>query len=135
MNGPDDSTLQGAAGAVTPRPAWRIAAFVAAAAIGVVSLLPPRGTPGVEIADLGETLAMVLHGIGYAVRAFAVMLAQRNPRLVPTAVGLILYGAFLEMTQWVIGLRSAQLGDVLANSGGVLVGVAVALVVPRPRPA
>ena len=118
-----------------PRTVWIIASMVLAVLAAAAALLPPRGTPGVEIADLGETLAMVLHGIGYAVLAFAVMLAQRNPRLVPTAVGLILYGAFLEMTQWVIGLRSAQLGDVLANSGGVLVGVAVALVVPRPRPA
>jgi len=114
-----------------PRTVWIIASMVLAVLAAAAALLPPRGTPGVEIADLGETLAMVLHGIGYAVLAFAVMLAQRNPRLVPTAVGLILYGAFLEMTQWVIGLRSAQLGDVLANSGGVVVGVIVALPLAR----
>ena len=116
-----------------PRTVWIVASMVLAVLAAAAALLPPRGTPGVEIADLGETLAMVLHGVGYAVLAFAVMLAQRNPRPVPTAVGLIFYGAFLEMTQWVIGLRSAQLGDMLANASGVLIGVALALLLPRPR--
>lgn len=108
-----------------------VLAVLAAAA----ALLPPRGTPGVEIADLGDNFALVLHGLGFALLAFSVMLAQRAPRTLPTAVGLVMYGAFLEMTQLALGLRSVQLGDVLANAGGVLVGVSLALLVPRSRPA
>jgi len=115
-----------------PRVVWIVAAMVLAVLAAAAALLPPRGTPGLEIADLGDTLAMVLHGVGYALLAFCVMLAQRSPRLAPTALGLVAYGFFLEMTQGVLGLRSVELGDMIANAGGVLVGVAVALLVPRP---
>lgn len=116
-----------------PRLAWRIVAILLAGLAAIATFLPPRGTPVVEVEDLGNTLAMLLHGVGFALLAFAVMFAQRTPRPVVTSVGLILYGAFLEMTQGLIGYRSAQLSDMLADAGGVLVGVSVALVLPRAR--
>ncbi len=135
MNGPDDSTLQGAAGAVTPRPAWRIAAFVAAAAIGVVSLLPPRGTPGVEIADLGEFRAFVGHALAYAVLAACAVLAQRLPRPAVTFAAVVAYGAALEVVQGAMGLRSMQWGDVLANALGAALGIGTAILLLRLAPA
>lgn len=118
-----------------PRLAWRIAAVFLAGLAAFVALLPRSGTPGVEIEDLGDNLTLVLHGLGFALLAFVVMVAQRTPRPVVTSVGLILYGGFLEMTQGLVGYRSAQLGDMLANASGVLIGVALALLLPRPRPA
>lgn len=116
-----------------PRLAWRIAAIALAGVAAIVTLLPPRGTPVFEIAVLGENLSLLLHGVGFAVLAFPTMLAQRTPRPVVTSTGLILYGLFLEMTQAVTGVgRTTQLGDMLANAGGVLVGVAVAQLLARP---
>ncbi len=115
-----------------PRLAWRIAAIALAGLAAIAALLPPRGTPVFEIASLGENLSLLLHGVGFAVCAFSTMIAQRTPRPAVTSFGLILYGVFLEMTQGVTGLRTTQLGDMLANASGVLVGVAVAQLLARP---
>lgn len=114
--------------------AWRIAACVTAAVIAVVSLLPPRGTPGVEIADLGELRAFVGHAAGYAVLAACVILAQGVPRPVMTFAAVVAYGAVLEVVQGAMGLRSMQWGDVLANALGAALGMCVALLVLRLAP-
>ena len=118
-------------GAVRPHPAWRIAAFVVAAAIGVISLLPPRGTPGVEIADLGEIRAFLGHALAYAVLALCALLAQRVPRPGVTLAVVVAYGAGLEVVQGALGLRSMQWGDVLANALGAALGIGAGLLARR----
>jgi len=105
---------------------WRIATAVLALLVAVVSLLPPRGTPGVEIADLGEVLATVGHAVAYAVLAASAVLAQRDPRTLLTWTVVVAYGALLEIAQGALGLRSFQLTDIAANALGALVGVLVA---------
>lgn len=114
-----------------PRNVWSPIAVIFALIILGVSLLPPRGTPGVEVADLGETWALILHGLGYALLTMSALFAQKMPRIVPTAILAIAYGILLEFVQGMLGLRSAQLSDVLANTGGVLLGVAISFIVPR----
>ena len=114
-----------------PRNVWSPIAAIFALIILGVSLLPPRGTPGVEIADLGETWALALHGLGYALLTMSALFAQRVPRVVVTAILVIGYGILLEFVQGMLGLRSAQISDVLANTGGVLLGVAISFMVPR----
>ena len=106
--------------------AWRIATAVLALLVAVVSLLPPRGTPGVEIADLGEVLATLGHGVAYAVLAASAVLSQRDPRTLLTWTVVVAYGALLEIAQGALGLRSFQLTDIAANALGALVGVLVA---------
>lgn len=114
-----------------PRNVWSPIAAIFALIILGVSLLPPRGTPGIEVADLGETWALVLHGVGYALLTMSALFAQRAPRVIVTAVMAIAYGILMEVIQGMLGLRSAQLSDVLANAGGVLLGVAISFLVPR----
>lgn len=108
-------------------------AFIVAVAIGVVSLLPPRGTPGVEIADLGEFRAFVGHALAYAVLAACAVLAQRVPRPVVTFAAVVAYGAGLEVVQGAMGLRSMQWEDVLANALGAALGTGAAILVRRVR--
>lgn len=121
------------AGAHAPRPAWRaaalVAAWAAAAAIGVVSLLPPRGTPGVEIAELGEFRAWVGHALAYAVLGACAVASQRVPRPGVTFAAVVAYGCVLEVVQGATGLRSMQWGDVLANALGTAAGIGGALLV------
>lgn len=110
---------------------WGIGAAVLASIIGVVSLLPPRGTPGVEIADLGEVLATIGHALGYALLGALAVGAQTRPRLGTTLAIVIGYGIVLEILQGVMGLRSFQVGDIAANALGAVTGAVVMFRVRR----
>ena len=113
------------------RRTWGIAAILVALLIGVVSMLPPRGTPGMEIADLGELRATIGHGLAYALLAAFAVLGQRQPRIAATLAGVIGYGVILEVLQGVFGLRTFQWTDIAANALGALVGVLSVILVRR----
>jgi VanZ family protein len=104
---------------------------VLALLIGVVSLLPPRGTPGMEIADLGEVVATIGHLLAYAALAALALLAQRQPRILVTLATVIGYVALIEILQGMLGLRSFQWTDIAANALGALVGVLSVILVRR----
>jgi len=99
-----------------PAAAWWVSAITVGVLITVVSLLPPRGTPGPQIADLGEVIATIGHIVGYLL------------------VWIVVsgYGALIEIAQGVFGLRSFQWSDMVANSLGAAVGIGIAFLV-RPR--
>lgn len=105
---------------------WWVAAIVIAFAITFVSLLPPRGTPGPQIADLGEVVANIGHFTGYLLLAFsiAVALSASHPWFVWVCVSG--YGAVIELVQGLVGLRSFQLTDILVNALGAGVGIWIA---------
>lgn len=113
------------------RRTWGIAAILVALLIGVVSMLPPRGTPGMEIADLGELRATIGHGLAYALLAALAVLGQRQPRIAATLSGVIGYGVILEVLQGAFGLRTFQWTDIAANALGALVGVLSVILVRR----
>lgn len=113
------------------RRGWAGAAIVLALLAAVAALLPPRGTPGVEVADLGETLAVLLHFAGYAALALCAILAQARSRAVLTAVALTAYATALEILQGVVSERSFQAQDLVANALGVVVGVLLGRLVAR----
>lgn len=113
--------------------AWGIGGVILAVVIGIVSLLPPRGTPGVEIADLGEILATLGHAAAYAVLGAVAIMAQKQRRPGLTVVALIGYGVLLEVLQGAVGLRSFQASDIAANALGALVGVGAVTLLLRPR--
>lgn len=107
----------------TGRRGWTGAAIVLALLAAVAALLPPRGTPGMEVADLGEVRALLLHFAGYAVLALCAIRAQARPRAVLTGLGVVAYASALEVLQGVLGERSVQAQDLAANALGVVVGV------------
>ena len=113
------------------RRTWGIAALLVALLIGVVSMLPPRGTPGMEIADLGELRATIGHGLAYALLAALAVLGQRQPRIAATLAGVIGYGVILEVLQGAFALRSFQWTDIAANALGAVVGVLSVILVRR----
>lgn len=110
-----------------------MAALAILVIVTVASLLPPRGTPVAEIADLGELRAWLGHAIGYFMLAASAVLAQRQPRPWLTWLLASAYGIVLELLQGVLGQRSAQITDVLANLLGALLGVGIASWVWRRR--
>lgn len=95
--------------------------------ITVVSLLPPRGTPGPQIADLGEVVATIGHVTGYLLLAGLLVIATRAQRPWTTWLGVVAYGALIECVQGIVGLRSFQWTDILANAVGAAVGTGVVL--------
>ena len=113
------------------RRGWAGAAIVLALLAAVAALLPPRGTPGIEVADLGEARALLLHFAGYAALALCAILAQAQPRAALTAVGLTAYASALEFLQGVMSERSFQAQDLVANALGVVVGVLLGCLVAR----
>lgn len=118
---------------------WVAAAVVLVVLVGVVSLLPPRGTPGGDIADLGELRATLGHAAAYAVLGFAFAMSVRVPRgesvppriFIAIVVILTGYGALLEVLQGAFSARSFQWVDVLANAIGALLGVGAVLATRR----
>lgn len=113
------------------RLAWAAVAVVLAIAAAVAALVPPRGTPGIEVADLGEALALLLHLVGYAALALTSILAQAHPRPVLTAVILVAYASALEVVQGAVGSRSFQAQDLAANAAGTALGIVLGILISR----
>lgn len=111
---------------------WTIIAATLTVLVGIVSMLPPRGTPGLEIADLGEVAATLGHALAYALLGMAYAMTvpgrrSRAARMVVIVVILAAYGAVLEALQGALGARSYQVSDVLANTVGAVIGVLIAV--------
>ena len=114
-----------------PRWLWLAASILLAVVVAVASLVPPRGTPVAEIADLGELRAWIGHAIGYLLLTASAVLAQRVPRPWLTVFLTSAYGVVLEFMQGVLGQRSAQITDVAANVVGALLGLGIAIWIRR----
>ena len=115
---------------------WLALAIGLSVVIGFISLLPARGTPGGDIADLGESVATLGHVIGYAVTAAAYAMSLRDvraARLAAIAVILTAFGIALEVAQGLLGSRSFQWSDVVANAVGAVIGVSVTRLARRTR--
>ena len=115
---------------------WLALAIGLSIVIGFISLLPARGTPGGDIADLGEGLATLGHIVGYAVTAAAYAMSMRDvrgTRLAAIALSLTAFGIALEVAQGLLGSRSFQWSDVVANAVGAVIGVGVARWARRTR--
>ncbi|HRO62826.1 VanZ family protein [Thermomonas sp.] len=97
--------------------------MLAVAVVVVASLLPARELPSLGVGDKWE------HFLGYAVLAAgAVQLYRRRLSWAFMGVVLVLLGIGLEYVQGAMGLgRVADRGDALANTLGVVVGLATAL--------
>ena len=101
---------------------WTGLWMLAIAVVVIGSLLPARDLPPVGISDKLE------HGAAYAVLAAgAVHLFQRRASWGMVCVMLVFLGIGLEYLQGAMGLgRMADRADALANTIGVLIGLASA---------
>ena len=123
--GPVTPTEQRRVLGLAPR-VWWAAVGTIAVVITFVSLLPPRGTPGPQIADLGEVIATTGHIVGYLLLAALIILAQRHPQPWLAWIVVTGYGALIEILQGQFALRSFQWSDIAANSLGAAVGIGIA---------
>ena len=79
----------------------------------------------VPLLGLGDKL---LHFAGYCVLAFfAILSFGRRTRGVAAALSMILLGVGVEFAQLLSHTRTTEWADAAANTGGVLCGIAVAL--------
>jgi VanZ family protein len=84
--------------------------------------LPPHLPSPVDHFDKIE------HLLGYlGLTAYAVMLFATRRALAFAALGLLLFGAMIELLQGLLPWRSADAADLVANASGVALGLLVAL--------
>lgn len=105
---------------------WRWAALWLAMIVLVAagSLMPAGNVPTPPIAGLDKLQHLVGHGLlsVYAAMLFASRGARRT-----AAVALVVYGIGIEAAQDALtASREADIGDIIANAVGVLMGQAVA---------
>lgn len=108
-------------------PVWWVLFGLATAAVIVVSLAP------VETVEPAASVVpdYVGHAAGYSVLGVLAMLAARWP--VRWIIALTILGAMLEVLQPILANRFASISDVVANTVGVLIGVALGLFFTRYR--
>lgn len=107
---------------LTGRTLVRIAFWLAALSILVLSLLPP-GTP---LPSTGWDKSN--HVLGFAILGFLGGLGYRR-REPGVAAGLFAFGVLIEALQGLSGYRFAEWGDLLADAIGIAVGVLATLAV------
>lgn len=111
------------------RSAYVAAGWLLVAAIVWVSLTPAPPKLEFEASDkLGHLL-----GYGLVMFWFAQLYAAR-PARVGYAALFVLMGVTLEFIQGQLGYRTYEVFDMFANTAGVLLGWAVALIFPQALP-
>lgn len=79
------------------------------------------------------------HALAFLVLTWWFAVARPPAARLGTAAWLVLLGAGIELVQWFLPWRSASVGDLLADSLGVALGLALAALTaagfPRLRPA
>ncbi|WP_295566930.1 VanZ family protein [uncultured Stenotrophomonas sp.] len=102
---------------------WTVLWMLAVLLVVVVCLIPPPPIPLPENSDKGE------HFLAYFILAgSAVQLFRRGRPLLCVAVGLVLMGIGIEFAQGALtSNRTADPMDAIANTIGVLAGMATAL--------
>lgn len=106
----------------------RIGFYAVAVFVGALSLVPGRALPPTQVSDKVE------HLLTYAVLGLiGVATARSGTRAACSILGIIAFGAAIEVLQIFSPGRYAEVGDGLANAAGALIGGAIALGWQRRR--
>jgi VanZ family protein len=106
----------------------RIGFYAGAALVGALSLVPSRALPSTDISDKLE------HLLAYAALGLVGVATARNGnRVVLSILGIIAFGIGIEILQMFAPGRHAEVGDVLADAAGAIIGGAVAMMLRRKR--
>ncbi len=98
----------------------------------VGSLVPASSTP-MQLLDRLHVSDKILHLMGYTVLALLPAIHERRLTLAGITVALIALGLGLELAQYLESAgRLFEVGDIAANTGGVLGGTALGLVLRQP---
>jgi VanZ family protein len=96
---------------------WFSLAYIMLAIVALASLLPAP-----EMGTSDKLLHFLTYGVMSAV--FSTLVCQSRSLLI-VVPGLILFGVVLEFLQGLTGYRSMEVYDMLANTGGVLIGLMI----------
>ena len=96
---------------------WFSLAYIMLAIVALASLLPAP-----EMGTSDKLLHFLTYGVLSA--AFSTLVCQARSLLM-VVPGLILFGIVLEFLQGLTGYRSMEVYDMLANAGGVLMGLMI----------
>ena len=108
-------------------PLWWVLFIIATVGVITISLAPAQSVePAASIVP-----DCIGHAVGYAVLGLLAMLAARWPGR--WIIVLTVLGTSLEALQPVLSNRFASISDIIANTVGVLIGIAVGLLVTRYR--
>jgi VanZ family protein len=114
----------GIAALLQTRSSWLAPSFALAVVIGALTLMPQ------PVAPMGpQWIDKLYHLLAFAALVFPTGFL-RPKRLVAAGVLALFYGAAIELIQPAVG-RSGELGDLLADGIGILVGIALGLAVRR----
>ena len=103
--------------------AWLVAGWLLVTVVVVASLVPSYSLPPVGVSDKLE------HSVAYAAMTLWFTGIYRRSRYWHIAAALFLLGVAIEFAQGAMNLgRQRDYHDVIANSGGIAVGMLVALV-------
>lgn len=106
----------------------RIGFYAAAVFVGIISLVPGRALPATQIGDKVE------HFLTYALLGLiGAVTARTRHRAALTILGLVTFGAMIEVLQMLSPGRYAEIADALANAAGALLGAAIAFAWSRRR--
>jgi len=112
---------------------WTVTAFYACL-IAIVSVIPiPPSTPKPLL-----SLDKVVHLCEYGLLAWLLLVSARRSAwtvgasLLTAFMGAAAYGALWEGVQAFLPYRSAEVGDLIANTLGAGIGVTVAVLATRP---
>jgi VanZ family protein len=99
---------------------FSLAFWLAAVVVGALSLTPVQHLPP-QVFDIWDKAQ---HAAGFAVLALLGRLAYPNATFA-LVLGLLGYGAAIELAQSATGWRSGDVQDWLADAAGVMVGLAL----------
>ncbi|HZW60431.1 MAG TPA: VanZ family protein [Woeseiaceae bacterium] len=107
---------------------WRIAGVVLLAAAFVVALMPAMW-PQIRVRDILD-LDKALHGTAFTLLTVWFSGQYSRASYWKMAAGLLAFGAMIEVCQYMTNYRSAEWRDLYADAGGIVAGLAIALLGP-----
>jgi VanZ family protein len=107
---------------------WRLAGVILLVVAFAVAVLPAMW-PQVSVRDI-VAVDKWLHGIAFVLLTvwFSGQYARHSYWRV--AGGLLAFGALIELSQYMVGYRSAEWRDLYADAAGIAVGLTIAMLGP-----
>ncbi|MDG9668918.1 VanZ family protein [Hahella sp. CR1] len=96
-------------------------AFYVLMVVGLVIALTPN-----EYTPLGTVNDKIRHAFSFAVMSGMAMWSHRNSRVLHVFIAMTCYGLLIEGLQSLIPYRDGSLGDIVANTIGIAIGVSLA---------
>ncbi|MGI9236940.1 MAG: VanZ family protein [Woeseiaceae bacterium] len=108
---------------------WRIAGVVLLCLVLAAALMPMVWFWDNRASGLAlfQNMDKFLHATTFLVLAVWFSGQYRRPSYLRVAVGLLMFGFFIEGCQYLVGYRQADLLDMAANTAGIVAGFGIAI--------